>query len=79
MERHPYPGAWPAYYRITVRGTLGLAWSAWFDGLEIKHETGGNTTLSGPVKDDAELYGLISRARDLGLGLLAVARYDPES
>ena len=71
------PDSPAGYYRITVRGTLSDAWSAWFEGLEIRHETDGTTTLCGLIRDDAELYGLLSKARDLGLGLLAVQMDQP--
>jgi hypothetical protein len=67
----------PAEYLIRVRGHLDARWSAWFDGLAITHEPGGDTTLAGPVADKAALYGLLARARDLGLTLLAVARRPP--
>jgi hypothetical protein len=60
------------YYRIRVRGQLDLHWSAWFGGLAITHDADGNTVLEGLVTDYAALYGLLSKARDLGLLLLAV-------
>ena len=68
----------PLYYRIRVKGHLDLTWSAWFDGLTLTHEANGDTTLYGPVVDQAALYGLIGRARDLGLTMLAVVRSEPE-
>ncbi|HYN88462.1 MAG TPA: hypothetical protein VER55_08020 [Ardenticatenaceae bacterium] len=64
----------PAYYEIKVRGRLDPQWAEWFDGLTISHDTHGDTTLAGLVTDQAALYSLISRARDLGLTLLAVTR-----
>ena len=64
----------PAYYRIRVQGQLDPTWSAWFDGLSVTHDAGGDTTLAGPVADQAALYGLLRKARDLGLTLLAVAQ-----
>jgi hypothetical protein len=64
----------PWCYQIRVNGHLDLSRSAWFDGLTITHDVDGATTLRGPVVDQAALYGLISRARDLGLTLLAVTR-----
>ena len=60
------------WYQIRVKGHLDLSWSAWFDGLTITHDVDGATTISGPVVDQAALYGLIGRARDLGLTLIAV-------
>jgi hypothetical protein len=62
----------PSYYHFRVQGHLDPLWSDWFDGLTIIHDADGNTTLQGPVVDQAALYGLISRARDMGLTLLAV-------
>jgi hypothetical protein len=67
----------PRWYRIRVDGHLDPRWSTWFDGLTIHHDTDGTTTLAGPVVDQAALYGLIGRARDLGLTLLAVMPCDP--
>jgi hypothetical protein len=60
------------YYQIRVKGQLDLHWSAWFGGLAITHDADGNTLLEGQVADHAALYGLLSKARDLGLPLLAV-------
>jgi len=34
----------------------------------------GNTIISGEVIDEAAFYGLMSRARDLGLTILAMER-----
>jgi len=60
------------HYRIRIRGHLDVAWSDWFDGLGITQEDDGTTTLTGPLVDQAALYGLLSRLRDLGATLLAV-------
>jgi hypothetical protein len=42
--------------------------------MAITHEPDGTTSLRGPVADQAALYGLIGKARDLGLTLLSVER-----
>jgi len=63
-----------AHYRIRIRGHLDPAWSDWFDGLAVIQETDGTTTLAGPLVDQAALYGLLSRLRDLGATLLVVER-----
>jgi hypothetical protein len=44
--------------------------------LRISHDADGNTILEGLVADYAALYGLLSKARDLGLPLLAVNRLE---
>jgi len=64
----------PARYRIRIDGHLDAVWSAWFDGLAITQEADGTTTLAGALVDQAALYGLLSRLRDLGATLLAVDR-----
>jgi hypothetical protein len=61
-----------AFYEIKVKGHLDSHWSEWFDGLALTHEERGETTLSGPVPDQAALHGLLNKIRDLGLPLLAV-------
>jgi hypothetical protein len=38
----------------------------------------GQTTIAGPVTDQAALHGLLTKVRDLGLELLEVRRTDPE-
>jgi hypothetical protein len=68
----------PAYYQIRVKGHLDLDWSAWFDGFTISHDPDSCTTIAGIVADQAALYGLIGKARDLGLVLLMVAQIAPE-
>jgi hypothetical protein len=60
------------HYQITVKEYLEDSWSAWFDGLTITHAADGTTTLAGSIRDQSALYGLIDKARDLGLTLVAV-------
>jgi hypothetical protein len=65
------------YYQITVKEYLEDSWSTWFDGLMITHDADGMSTLAGAVRDQSALYGLIDKARDLGLTLVAVGRSAP--
>ena len=60
------------YYAIRVQGHLETRWSAWFDGLTVTTDPDGTTLVEGPVADQAALYGLLQRMRDLGLPLLSV-------
>jgi hypothetical protein len=66
------------HYEIRVRGVLDSGWSAWFDGLHVTSDQHGQTTIAGPVVDQAALHGLLTKIRDLGLELLEVRRTDPD-
>ena len=65
-----------AIYRIKVAGHLDLCWSEWFDGMTISPQEGGDTLLTGAVRDQAALHGLLVRIRDMGLLLLLVEHLD---
>ena len=52
-------------------------WSAWFDGLQLSHDELSQTTIVGPVTDQAALHGLLAKIRDLALPLLSVRRIAP--
>ena len=77
-DRNPPGEAPPALYVIRVRGCLeGPGWSDWFGPMQVSIDLGqGETTLRGPVADQAELYGLLSKLRSLTLPLLLVQRID---
>lgn len=66
----------PALYLIRVRGCLeGSGWADWFGPMQISVDVArGETTLTGPVADQAELYGLLSKLRNLTLPPLLVQR-----
>ena len=68
----------PATYQIKVQGRLDERWTHWFDGMSIMIEPAEDgstvTVLTGPVADQAALYGLINRMRDLSLPLISVGR-----
>ena len=73
-EDHHEPGC----YEIRLKGHLDARWTDWFEGLSFTQESDGTTILSGPVVDQAALYGLLRKVRDLGLPLLAVNQIDPK-
>jgi hypothetical protein len=68
----------PARYELRVQGVLEPHWSAWFEGLRLTSDEPGQTTIAGPVVDQAALHGLLAKVRDLGLPLLSVRRLDPD-
>lgn len=59
-------------YQIRLKGHLDAQWVAWFDGLMLTLDENGHTLLAGPIVDQAALFGLLKKVRDLGLPLLAV-------
>ena len=61
-------------YRIRVKGHLDCRWSYCLGGLAVHLQEDGTTLLAGQVIDQAALYGVIIRIRDLGLPLLSVNR-----
>lgn len=70
-EPQPAPGQ-PVIYQIRLKGHLGHQWADWFDGLTITLEDNGDTLVTGPVIDQAALYGLLKHVRDVGLPLISV-------
>jgi hypothetical protein len=69
-------GPAPAAYVVRVEGRLDPYWSAGLRGLKLTHADDGTTTLTGTVIDQAELHGILTRIRDLGITLISVARTD---
>lgn len=78
-ENHPQ-------YEICVKGHLAPHWSDWFEGgamakplrWSIALKDNGETLLSGPVIDQAALYGVLIKVRDLGLPLVSVNPIQPD-
>jgi hypothetical protein len=70
-------------YEIRIRGWIDRHWTAWFDGLTMRHEGLEDhaplTVLTGPVADQAALRGILCRIWDLNLTVLSVVRVDPDS
>ena len=67
----------PQLTTIRIKGHLADRWADWFAELTIIREENGDTLLIGSVPDQAALYGLLRKVRDLGMPLLAVHWVDP--
>lgn len=65
-------------YRLEVEGELGELVGRSFPRMRIFHHH-GNTVLVGPVRDEAELSGMLQRFSALGLKLRSVNTLDTES
>ena len=57
-------------YRLIVEGELSDGAGRAFEGMSLTRAN-GRTILAGPVRDQAELQGLLQRVTDLGLTLLS--------
>jgi hypothetical protein len=68
----------PRQYEIRLKGHLDTRWADQFAGLSFTHASDGTTILAGPIVDQAALYGLLRKVRDLGLPLLSVILIDPK-
>lgn len=55
-------------YEITVKGALDPSWNEWL-GLEVEPAPPGETKLHGILQDQAALWGVLIKLRDLGLAL----------
>ncbi|HET9912157.1 MAG TPA: hypothetical protein VFQ13_09730 [Anaerolineales bacterium] len=62
----------PVVYQIRIEGHLDHQWADWFSGMSVTLEENGDTLLTGPVVDQAALFGLLKKIRDLGLPLISV-------
>lgn len=66
-------------YEIRLRGHLSPAWAGWFEGMDITLTPDGETVLTGDISDQAALYGVLKKVRDLGLPLHALNRLSDPS
>jgi len=59
-------------YELRVDGHLDDHWSDWLGGLTITRREDGTSTLTGTVADQAQLHGILSALRDVGVTLLSL-------
>ena len=70
---HSPNGQAPTAYRLRIAGHLDQHWSPWLGDLTLTHEDDGTTSLTGVIADQAELHGLLTKIRDLGVTLISLA------
>jgi hypothetical protein len=63
-------------YQIRIKGHLGPLSGDWFDRMITTAEANGDTLLTGPIVDQAELHGLLRKLQDLGIPLISFMRLD---
>jgi hypothetical protein len=64
---------------VRLKGHLDLTWANWLDGFTLTHSEQGESILSGKIKDQTALFGLIAKLRDLGVTIVAVSFGDAAS
>lgn len=64
-------------YEIRFKGHLDDHWAVWFHGYSLTSEEDGTTTMVAAVIDQADLFGLLNKVRDLSLSLISVNKIDP--
>ena len=66
----------PARYQVKIQGRLDESWSDWMDDLKInvvRQAQGTSVTImTGVVRDQAGLHGLLNRIRDLGMAVASL-------
>jgi hypothetical protein len=77
LNRESDPGE-SLVYQIRIKGHLGSEWTDWFEGLAITLEANGEMLLTGVVTDQAALFGVLRKVRDLGMPLLSVSSVPPD-
>ena len=56
---------------IKIRGHLNGKWKECFEDMEISYE-GNNTILTGYIKDESHMHGILNIIRDLNIKLISV-------
>jgi hypothetical protein len=59
-------------YQIRIKDHLDESWISWFSPLVVVNEANGEAILTGAIRDQAELHGLLDKVFDLNYTLLAV-------
>jgi hypothetical protein len=63
---------------IIIQDHLDEKWKDWFEGMEINYD-GDNTIITGKLKDEAHLHGILNKIRDLNLKLISVNSDEKEN
>lgn len=62
------------YYEIIVDSCLDSRRLRDFEGMDFKYLEGGKTMLAGSLPDQAALFSVISRIRDMNLTLVSIIK-----
>lgn len=66
-------------YQFRLKGHLDKSWAEWLNDMSIVQQPDGTTLITGQIADQAALFGLLNRLRDLGMPLLSVNNLEPDN
>lgn len=64
-------------YELRLAGHLDDRWSEWLEARYLVRDDDACTTVTVEVADQAQLHGVLSRIRDLGVTLVSLTRSGP--
>lgn len=71
MNTKPLSSDQPAHYRLRLQGRLSVNWADWLPDAVTTFDS-NQTIITGTVRDQPGLFGLLSFIRNLGAPLLLV-------
>jgi hypothetical protein len=71
-QKMPGPGSQFAC-EIRFKNHLDNCWDIWFEGLLVKNLVDGEVLVSGSLPDQAALFGLLNKIRDLNLKVVSIS------
>ena len=82
-QEHDIEFGGPATYRIVVQGVVSPDWGSRLAGMEIttvgRGDLAAHSTLEGPIRDQAELSGVLETLYGLHLPILSVETVEEEA
>lgn len=64
-------------YEFEIEGHLDDCWQEWFEEFTLTRTADGRTLLTGPIRDQAALHGILKKINNLGLTLISVNPVNP--
>ena len=61
------------YFEIRIKGHLDESWSDWLESLKMELLDNGEMILSGHIRDQAALMGILNKLYSLNLIILSVS------
>ncbi len=72
-------GSYGRFFEIRVRGHLDQTWSEWLEGLDVSLLDEGQMLLSGQIRDQTALMGILTKLYNLNLTLISVTEKGQEN